>query len=161
MAGMVGTVPKINDLDSILKIQAAHVLQTGGPIDEQDHFLGLAHAAPDRLLSQHGAKVLQRTHTGNIGGGLVIAHRPALLITLMLSEGAPQVGRAGFGAAVRLLARPPLELFFAHGQAGGIRTDVEDWYGLGIGQRLERFSLLPLLGSGPDWLGQALNLAGG
>jgi hypothetical protein len=38
----------------------AHVLQAGGPINEQNHFFGLAQAAPDGLLSQRGAKVPQR-----------------------------------------------------------------------------------------------------
>src|SRR6266852_9709794 len=79
----------------------------------------------------------------------------------MLGEDAPQVGRAGFGAAVGLLARPPFEFFFAHGQASGVSTGVENRHGLATWQRLECFPLLPLLGSGPYLLDQALNLAGG
>src|SRR6266481_8000972 len=31
ITGMIDGVPKVNDLDSILKIQLAHLLQTGGP----------------------------------------------------------------------------------------------------------------------------------
>src|SRR5271157_6064629 len=76
----------------------------------------------------------------------------------MLSEDAPQIGRAGLGAALSLLARPALQFFFAHVHPGGIGTDIEERRRLAPWQRLERFSLLPLLGRRPHPLHQALNL---
>ena len=58
LAGVVGAVPEVNDLHAIAKIQVPHILQVDGPIKEQDHFLDLAQAVPDGLLSQQGTEVL-------------------------------------------------------------------------------------------------------
>jgi len=55
---MVGAVIEVNDLDSVLKIEVAHILQTASPINEQDDFFGLAQATPDGCLAQERAKIL-------------------------------------------------------------------------------------------------------
>jgi hypothetical protein len=52
IAGVVGAVIEVNDLDSVLKTEAAHILQAAGPINEEDGFFGLAQAAPDGFLAQ-------------------------------------------------------------------------------------------------------------
>ena len=83
LAGVVGAVIEVNDLGGAAKFTHAHVLQAGGSVYEQNDFSRLAKATPDRLLSQDGAKVLQRAQLGNIGGGFIVAHRAALFIPLM------------------------------------------------------------------------------
>ena len=70
--GMVGSMKEVADLDSVLEIQMAHVFQPLGPVHQEDDFLGLAHAAPDGLLSQQRAKLLpQRPHVGDYMNELI------------------------------------------------------------------------------------------
>ena len=106
LTGVVGTVPEVNDLEGIGKIQMAHILQPDSSINEQDHFSGLAHVPPDSFLAQEGTKVLYRSHAGNISRRFIVSHRTALFIAFVLREDTAQVGGSGFGTAVGLFARP-------------------------------------------------------
>ncbi len=126
-ASVVGTVPKVHDLDGVLKIQLAQVLQAVGPVNEEDGLLRLAQAAADGLLAQERPKVPHRPQRGDIGGGFVIPHRVACFIRFVLGKDAPEVGRPGFGTAVGLLAGPPFEFLLAPGHAGGVTADIEYW----------------------------------
>ena len=56
LGGMLGGMIKIHHLDGAIKVQTAHVLQSGSPINEQDHFLRQTHPPPDGLLPQQGPK---------------------------------------------------------------------------------------------------------
>ena len=47
IAGVVGAVIEVNDLDGVFEIQVAHVFQALGPIYQEDDFSGRAQAAPN------------------------------------------------------------------------------------------------------------------
>jgi hypothetical protein len=90
----------------------------------------------------------------------VVADGPAFFIPLGLGEHAAQISHARLGLAVGLLAGSSCQFFFAPRHTGGIPAHVQHGHGLAVGQRLERFWLLPGLGGGPHRLHQPLNLAG-
>src|SRR5689334_16488031 len=84
----------------------------------------------------------------------------AIFISLVLGKHAPQVNRARFGRAIRLLAFSVLQLLPAHWHARGIDTYIEDRHRLAFREWLGGTALLPLLGRRSNVLYRALDLPG-
>ena len=107
-------VIEVDDLDRGGKTQAAHLGQPGGPINEPHHLQGPGPSAPNGLLPQQGAKRLNGSEGGDLGGGFGVAHRVAPFIPLMLGKDAAQIRLPRFGAAVGVVARAALQFCLAH-----------------------------------------------
>jgi hypothetical protein len=84
-------VIEIYDLNSGAKTISSHIGQSRRAINEQDNLRGQRKTAPDRLLAQHRAELVDGAKGGDIGGGLVVANRVPLFILFVPSEVLPIV----------------------------------------------------------------------
>jgi hypothetical protein len=158
-SGMLQGVIEIHNLDGAGKTKPPHVGQANGSVDEQHHLGGQGQASTDGLLPQQRTELIDGSKGGHIGGRFVVAHGMTLFVAGVLGENTAQIRHAGFGAAVGLFARPPLEFLFAHGHPGTIATDIQNRHGLAPLQRLEGFPILPALCCLAHRFHEPLNLA--
>lgn len=84
-------------------------------------------------MPKSDAEVRGTFKSGQISGGLVIAHRAAPVIELVLGEHAPERGHACPGFAIGGFAFAAFEFLATHGHSGVVRLDVEDLRIAGLG----------------------------
>lgn len=123
----------VDDLDGMREVALPHFFQAKRPVDQEYHLACSAHATPDGFMAQTDAETRGAFKSGQIGGGLMVAHRAAMAIELVLGKHAPERGHACPGFAVGGFAFAAFEFFASHGHSGVVRLDVKDLRVAGLG----------------------------
>jgi hypothetical protein len=124
----------VHDLDGMGEVIQTHFFQTKCSVHKHHHVVHTSHAASQSFAPQADAKVRGAFKSGQIGGGLIVAQRSALVVELMLGEHAAKGSHACLGLAIGGLSFAPFEFLAPHRHSGVIRLNVENFGIAGLGR---------------------------